>query len=242
MSGPGFVGGTLAIVKKELRVFFLSPLAYAFLAVCLFLGGLFFYLGVALSGEASMRPMMANLGVMLLFCLPMVTMRLLAAETRGGTMELLLTTPVPLGSLILGKWLAAMGLCVVLILATSPYPVLLLVLGDPDAGVLFTSYLGLLCCCASFCAAGLFASSLTRDQMVAGVGGVLLVLPFWLVDAAAEVLPEPIRDVAVELSFLAHLRSFARGVLDLGDVAWFAGFAVTFLFLTWRSIESRRWR
>jgi len=127
-------------------------------------------------------------------------------------------------------------------LATLPYPAILYVLGDPDGGVLFTSYLGLMACCAAFTAAGLFASSLTRDQMVAGVGGVLLVLPFWLVSALGDVLPEAVREHADRFSFLAHLRSFASGVLDLGDIAWFGGFTAIFLFLSWRAIESRRWR
>ena len=242
MTSVGFVQGTWAILKKELRVFFLSPPAYAFLAVRLFLAGTFFYMGVALSGEASLRPMMANLGVALLFCLPMVTMRLLAGETRAGTLELLLTSPVPLGALILGKWMAAMTLCGVLLVATLPYPAILWVLGDPDGGVLFTNYVGLLACCSAFSAAGLFASSVTRDQMVAGVGGVVLVLPFWLVSAIRDVLPEASRAMADRVSFLAHLKSFARGVLDLGDIAWFAGFTGLFLFLSWRAIESRRWR
>lgn len=242
MNPPGFARSTLAIFKKEMRVFFLSPAAYAFVAVALFLGGIFFYMGIALSGEASLRPMMSNLGVTLIFCLPLVTMRQLAEETRAGTLELLLTSPIPIGALIFGKWLAAMALCAVLLVSTAPYPAILYVLGDPDLGVLFTSYLGLFACCAAFTAAGLFASSLTRDQMVAGVGGVLLVLPFWLVSAIRDVLPEGAQLAADRLSFLAHLRSFAGGVIDTGDIAWFAGFTFVFLFLTWRSLESRRWR
>ncbi len=233
---------TVAIFKKEIRIFFLSSVAYAFLAVALFLGGIFFYMGIALSGEASLRPMMSNLGVTLVFCLPLVTMRQVAEETRAGTLELLLTSPVPLGAMILGKWLAAMALCLVLLIGTAPYPAILYVLGDPDVGVLFTSYLGLLACCAAFTSAGLFASSLTRDQTVAGVAGVLVVLPFWLVSAIRDVLPESAQIMADKLSFLAHLRSFASGVLDTGDLAWFAGFTFIFLFLTWRSLESRRWR
>jgi ABC-2 type transport system permease protein len=239
---PGFLGATLAVTRKELRVYFLSPMAYVFLASFLFLGGLFFYLGVALTGEASLRATMSNLAVALIFCLPLVTMRSFAEEQKAGTLELLMTAPVPLGALILGKWLAVLALCGVLVGATGVYAGILALYGDPDPGVLLTSYLGLVVCCAAFSAAGLFTSTLTRDQMVAGVGAILLLLPFWLSSTVSSYLPAWAAPVLDWVSFLEHLRSFARGVLDTGDIAWFCGFTGVFLFLTWRSIESRRWR
>jgi ABC-2 type transport system permease protein len=239
---PGFAGALAAVYRKEMRVFFLSPMAYVFLASFLFLGGLFFYLGIALTGEASLRAMMSNLAVALIFCLPLVTMRQVADELKSGTLELLLTAPIPLGALILGKWLASCTLCAVLLVCTGVYGVILSMYGNPDPGVLATSYLGLLMCCGAFAAAGLFTSTLTRDQMVAGVSAILVLLPFWLATAVRDYLPEWMGPVLARLSFLEHLRSFARGVIDTGDVAWFAGFTGLFLFLTWRSIESRRWR
>lgn len=239
---PGVIGATWAVLRKEMRIFFLTPLAWVFLASFLFLGGIFFYLGIVLTGEASLRAMMANWGVALIFCLPMVTMRQLAEETRAGTLELLLTSPIPLGSLIVGKWLAAVALCAVLLTLTAPYPLVLALYGDPDPGVIFTSYLGLLACCMAFSAAGLFASSLTRDGMVAGVGGILVLLPFWLVDTLRDLVPEALQPWLERVSFVEHLRSFAQGIVDTGDLAWFAGFTFVFLFLTWRSLESRRWR
>ena len=189
-SVPGFVPATLSIARKELRVLFLSPLAWVFLGAVLLLGGIFFHLGLAVSGEASMRPVLGNLAIVLLFCLPLVTMRQFAEETRIGTLELLMTAPVPLGALILGKWLATLALCCVLLALTAIYPAILWLYGDPDPGALVTSYLGMIGLCAAFSAAGLFVSSLARDQMVAGVGTVLLLLPFWLADAGRDLLPE----------------------------------------------------
>lgn len=239
---PGFVGAAWAVLRKELRIFFLTPMAYVFLAAFLFLGGLFFYLGIVLTGEASLRAMMSNLAVVLLFCLPMVTMRQFAEETRAGTLELLYTAPVPLGAMILGKWGATLALCAVLLLLTGVYPIVLFVYGDPDPGVILTSYLGLFAVCAAFASAGLFTSTLTRDPMVAGVGAILLLLPFWLASVALDMLPEAMRPMAERLSFLEHLRGFARGVIDTADIAWFVAFTGVFLFLTWRSLESRRWR
>lgn len=239
---PGFVPATLAIARKELRVLFLSPLAWVFLAAFLFLGGVFFHLGLALSGEASMRPVLGNFAIVLLFCLPLVTMRSLAEETRNGTLELLMTAPVPLGALIVGKWLATMVLCSVLIVLTGLYPAVLWLYGDPDPGAILTAYLGLFCLCAAFSAAGLFMSSLARDQMVAGVGTVLLLLPFWLADTAKDLLPDMFTPVLERVSVIEHLRGFARGVIDTADLAYFLAFVGLFLFLTWRALESRRWR
>ncbi|MFK7929498.1 MAG: ABC transporter permease [Myxococcota bacterium] len=239
---PGFFRATLAIARKELRVLFLSPLAWVFLGAFLFLGGVFFHLGLAVSGEASLRPLLGNLAVVLLFCLPLVTMRQLAEETRIGTLELLMTAPVPLWALICGKWLATMALCSVLLLLTGMYPVILWMYGEPDPGALLTSYVGLLALCAAYAAAGLFVSSVSKDQMVAGVGTVLLLLPFWLADSAQALLPEWMAPVLQRISVIEHLRGFARGVIDTADIVYFGGFVVLFLFLTWRSLESRRWR
>lgn len=239
---PGFFRATLAVARKELQILFLSPLAWVFLGAFLFLAGVFFHLGLAVSGEASLRPLLGNLAVVLLFCLPLVTMRQFAEETRIGTLELLMTAPIPLGALILGKWLATLALCTVLLLLTGLYPLVLWLYGDPDPGAIITAYLGLFGLCAAYAAAGLFVSSVARDQMVAGVGTVLLLLPFWLADAAKDLLPEWAEPVLARLSVTEHLRGFARGVVDSADVVYFVGFIGLFLFLTWRSLESRRWR
>jgi ABC-2 type transport system permease protein len=104
------------------------------------------------------------------------------------------------------------------------------------------SFVGLWICGATFAAAGLFASSVTRDQMVGGVLAVLLLLPLWLASAARDLAPEAWLPVLDRLSFTEHLRSFAQGVVDTADLSWFGGVTFVFLFLTWRSLESRRWR
>lgn len=229
-----------ALYKKDVRVFFLSPMAGVFFAAMLVLSGAFFYLGVGLTGEASLRSMVANLGVAMLFGLPLVTMRSLADEERMGTLELLLTTPIPLPVLVLAKWLAAFTLSAMMLLLISLYAAVLVWFGEPDLGVLLTTFLGLLLVSGAFCAAGLFASSLTADPTVAAVGGVLVLLPFWLATTASSIFPE--WAILNQFGFIEHLRGFAIGVVDSADVSWFIGFTGLFLFLTWRSLESRRWR
>ena len=218
-----------AIFRKELRTWFVSPLAYVFLGVFLFLAGLFFYIG--------------NLSVALLFLLPMLTMKHFAEEQRQGTFELLMTAPVPLWALLLGKWLASLFLCGLLLSGTWIFPVILDYYGDPDWGVIWTSYLGLFLCCGAFVSAGLFSSSLTDEPVAAGMGGVLILLPFWLAGAVSDMVEtEWIRETLERLAFQTHMEPFARGVVDSADCAWFGLFSFAFLFGTWRSIESRRWR
>lgn len=232
-----------AIFKKELRVYFVSPLAYVFLGVFLFLAGLFFYLGVTSTGEASLRVMLGNLSVSLLFLLPLLTMRHFADERRSGTLELLMTAPVPLWAMLLGKWAASVALCVALLLGTLLFPAILAYYGDPDWGIIATSYLGLLLCCGAFVSAGLFSSSLTDEPVAAGLLGVIILLPFWILGSTSELVDaEWLRTVFRNLSFLTQLEPFTKGVVDTAALSWFLLFTFGFLFLTWRSVESRRWR
>jgi len=232
-----------AIFKKELRTFFVSPLAYVFLGVFLLLAGFFFSMGVSLTGEASLRIMLANLSISLLFLLPLLTMRHFADERRSGTFELLMTAPVPLWAMLLGKWFASLALCVILLLGTLLFPGILAYYGDPDWGVILTGYLGLLLACSAFVSAGLFSSSLTDEPVAAGLIGVVLLLPFWVAGSISEMVDtDGLRSALRHLSLLAQIEPFNRGVIDSAAVAWFLLVTFGFLFLTWRSIESRRWR
>ncbi len=232
-----------AILRKELRIYFVSPLAYVFLAVFLFLAGVFFYLGITLTGEASLRVMLGNLSITLLFVLPMLTMRHFAEEQRSGTFELLMTSPVHPWAMILGKWAASLVLCCVMLAGTLVFTGVLAYYGEPDWGTVLTSYIALLLCSAAFCAAGMFASSLTRDQVAAGLAGIIILLPFWLIGQAANLTDHPgLAEVLDKASFLTHVRSFTRGVIDTADIAYFVAFVFVFLFLTYRTLESRRWR
>ena len=230
------------IFKKELRVYFVSPLAYAFLGVFLLIAGMFFYLGVALTGEASLRVMLGNLAIALIFVLPMLTMRHFAEEQRSGTFELLMTSPISPISLIVGKWMASLFMCLLMLAGTLLFPAILAYYGDPDWGVIGTSYLGLVLVCAAFCATGLFASSLTNDQVAAGMGGIVMLLPFWMVGSAGAVVGDKAQAVLDQLALLPHLRGFTKGIIDSADILYFVAFTFVFLFLTFRTLESRRWR
>jgi ABC-2 type transport system permease protein len=232
-----------AVLLKELRIYFSTPLAYVFLAVVGFLAGLFFYLGLTISNDASLRIMMKNTSVVLLFFLPLLTMRHFAEEERTGTLELLMTTPAPLWSLIIGKWLSTLILCFVLCGLCSIFPLILAYYSDPDWGIIFANTTGLLLCCSAFVAAGTFSSSLSSEPVAAGLLGVLFLLPFWLIERAALFIDDGLfKDIIEGLSFSNQLDPFSKGIIDTSAVLWFLLFTVGCLFLTWRSIESRRWR
>jgi len=139
--------------------------------------------------------------------------------------------------------LASLVLCVLLLCGTFLFPLILAYFGQPDWGAIFGTYIGLLLCSMSFISAGLFSSSVIDEPVAAGLGGTLLLLPFWLSGIAAGFVDEGIfQSFLEEVSFLNHLEPFSKGLLDSVDLLWFVLFTFSFLALTWRSIESRRWR
>jgi ABC-2 type transport system permease protein len=249
------------IFKKELRLYFTSPVAWVVLTIFLLIGGYFFYSIFAFFTLASMqsamnpamgrdlnvtdsvmRPLFSNISVILLLLMPLVTMRLFAEERRSGTIELLLTYPVRDGAVLAGKYLAALALYAIMIGLTVLYPGIVVYFARLEWGPVLTGYLGLLLMGAAFIAVGVFASSLTENQIVAAIitFGVLLI--FWILGWSADYAGGTTGRVLQFLSILEHNESFARGVLDTKDVLYYLNFIVLGLFLTLRSLEARRWK
>ena len=200
-------------------------------------------MGLTISKEDSLRIMIKNTSVVLLFFLPLMTMRHFAEEERSGTLELLMTTPASLSALIIGKWLSTLILCLILCVSCTVFPLILAFYGNPDWGIIAANGLGLLLCCSAFVAAGTFSSSLSDEPVAAGLLGVLFLLPFWLIERAVRYLePGLMKDIAEGLSFSNQLDPFSKGLIDTSSLLWFVLFTVAFLLLTWQSIESRRWR
>jgi len=249
------------IMKKELRLYFTSPVAYVVIAIFLLLAGYFFYSIFAFFTMASMqsamnpqmagqlnvtdsvmRPLFQNMSIILLLLMPLVTMRLFAEERRSGTLELLLTYPVPDSAVLLGKYLAAFVLYAVMIALTLLYPGVVMYFTRPEWGPLLTGYVGLLLMGAMFLAVGCFASALTENQIVAAVTTFGILLLFWVVGWSGDYAGGSLGKVLTHLSVLEHNDSFAKGVFDTKDVIYFVDFTVLGLFLTFRAIDSRRWR
>jgi ABC-2 type transport system permease protein len=249
------------IYKKEMRLYFTSPIAWVILTIFLFIAGYFFYSIFAFFTLASMqsamnpamardlnvtdsvlRPLFSNISVILLLLMPLVTMRLFAEERRSGTIELLLTYPVRDGAVLIGKYLAGLTLYAIMLASTLFYPLLVAYFARVEWGPLASGYLGLLLMGATFLAVGIFASSLTENQIVASIitFGVLLI--FWVIGWSSDYLGGTWGRVLSHLSLIEHFDSFAKGVLDTRDVLYYFDFTIVALFLTLRSLEARRWK
>ena len=249
------------IFKKEMRLYFTSPVAYVVFTFFLLIVGYFFYsifafynlmsMQAAMNpafarelniSDAVMRPLFSNTGIILLFSVPMLTMRLFAEEKRSGTIELLLTFPVRDSEVLLGKYAAAMGLFLMLLGLTALYPGIVAYFARVEWGPLLSGYLGLILLGGSFLAVGLMISSLTENQIVAGFATFGILLLFWVIGWAADLAAGNWRALFQYLSILEHLDSFGKGVIDTRDVVYYLSVIALSLFLTMRSLESKRWR
>jgi ABC-2 type transport system permease protein len=237
------VRNTLAIAQRELKSYFVSPVAYVVTAFFLLVAGYLFSLILLQSNEATLRYLQSNLSVIWLFVTPFLTMRLLAEEQRTGTVELLLTNPVREFEVVLGKYLGALGFLLFMLAFTLYYPALIYFLGgSPDVGPMAAGYLGILLQAGAFLALGLLASSLTENQMISAVLSFAVLLVFWLADAVANNLGAPARDIFRYLSITQHFQDFPRGVIDTTHVVYFLSLVLACLALTMLSLQSRRWR
>jgi ABC-2 type transport system permease protein len=254
------VSNILAIANKELRSYFASPIAYAVIGLFAFAFGYMFLLYLwgfmeqtaqmgASMGQAVnvnqmlIRPLIMQLGVLWLFLLPMVTMRTYSEEKRSGTIELLLTTPLTDTQIILGKFFGALGLYAAMLLATLPSFAVLFAYGNPDWAPVASTYLGLLLFGASFIAFGLWISSMTQNQIVAGAATFMLLLLLLLVGWMRDFTTDTrILGVISGLSIYEHLDDFTKGVIDTKHVVYYLSIITFGLFLTARSVDGERWR
>ncbi len=257
----------LAIYEKEMKSYFVSPIAYVVLTVFLVISGYFFYNILSIFIERSMFAMMQSsqyggpppsidvpalvtrnfFGVtstVILFMLPMITMAVFADEKRRGTMELLMTSPITNLQVVLGKFLASLSFFVVMLIPTMLYMGLVVAYSTPrmPLGPLLSGYLGLLLLGGSLIALGVFISSLTENQIVAAsiTFGAFLIL--WVIDLSARSGGSTLQEVLSYLSVLNHFEDFAKGVIDTSSVLVYSSFIFFGLFLTYRSVESLRWR
>lgn len=250
-----------AILLRELKSYFVSPIAYVFTVVFLVVSGFFFfsilqwfnmqcmqfmqypqYAKELNINEMVLRPLMHNMSVVFLMVIPFLTMRLLAEEKKSGTDELLLTSPVTMNQIILGKFSGAMSAVLLILVLTGVYPAFAFKYSNPEIGPILSGYLGLLLLAACFIPIGLLCSALTENQIVAAVltFGVLLI--FWVIGWAAESASYTTREIIQYLSLTDHLDELTKGVIDTKDIVFYLSFSIFGLFLTKMALESRRWR
>jgi len=250
----------LAIAHKELRSYFASPIAWVILGLFALLFGFFFYTFLVLFVRQSMqmgmmggpqtvnvnlymiRPLLQNATVLMLFVLPMITMRTYAEEKRSGTMELLLTSPVTDLQIIMGKFLGALALYAAMLLVTAIYISLLFQYGNPEWRPVASGYLGLLLLGGCFISMGLLVSSMTRNQIVAGMATFGVFLLLWVIGWIGDFTGPTTRDIVSYLSITEHFDDFAKGILDTKHIVYYLSFITFGLFLTAKAVDSERWR
>lgn len=233
---------TVAIFRREFKAYFNSPVAYFVIAIFLVMVGVLFFIPFFSQDRVSMRDFFSLVPFLLIFFGPAITMRLISEERRSGTLELLITMPVRDMDVILGKFLAALGLFIVAILLTLPYAFTISRFGNLDWGSVAGGYIGLIFLGGAYLSLGLLASSWTENQIIAFVIALFLSMFFLMVDRFMAFLPNAIAPMVEYLSFGAHFRNASRGLIDSRDVIYFLSFMTLSLFLAFRSLEARRWR
>jgi len=255
------MSGWYAVFRKEIANFFVSPIAYAVIACFLLISGFFFWANVSLMSLVSLqaannpmiaqrinmtdiiiRPLAQNMSIILLFLMPLITMRLFSEEKKSGSIELLMTYPITDSGVVFGKFLAAACVLVVMLASSVTFPLLLLMVGEPDVGTLTGGYVGILLMGIAFVALGMFLSTLSENQIISAAISFGAALLFWVMSWITSFAGETWGYVIRQLSILEHIDSFQKGILALSDMAFFVFFAAFFLFLTLRSLETYRWR
>jgi ABC-2 type transport system permease protein len=233
----------LAIMKRELQAYFFSPIAYIIFAAFMMIVGYLFWIVLATSKLATLEPMLYNAAFILLLASPVLTMRLISEEKKSHTIELLLTSPITPAEIILGKFLACFVLYAVLILLTLQYPLILHHYAPTmDWGPIISGYIGLLMLGAAFISVGVFASTLTENQIIAAMISFGALILFWIFGWAKHVFENMFGQALSNLSVFDRYSEFLRGILDSGNVIFFLVFTLSWLFLATRALESDRWR
>lgn len=258
------MGNTLrniaAIAGKELRVYYGSPVAWVLMGFFAVVFGYFFNVYLTFFVESAMRggqfgppppvhvntemirPLLGNASVLVLFMLPMITMRSYAEEKRSGTIELLLTSPLTDVEITLGKFFGAVGVYAGLLAVTLLSVGILFGLGDPEWKPVVAGYLGLLLLGSCFLALGLFVSSTTSNQVVAGAVTFVVALMFWIINWFADSAGPTAGPILNYLSVTQHFDDFSKGVVDTKHLVFYLSFIAFGLFLTLKSVDSERWR
>lgn len=250
------------VFKREWKSYFISPIAYVVFGVFLALSGFFFsnilfyfnrlcmqyaqspyYSGMNLNiTDMVVGPLFHNMSIIILLVLPMLTMRLFSEEKRSGTIELLLTSPITDLEVVLGKYLAALVVYLMMLSSTLLYHIIMARVGEPDWGPVISGYVGLALMGASFLAVGLFTSSCTDNQIVAAVLSFGALLIFWVIGWSSDFVGATFGKILSYISIIGHTDDFIQGIYDTQHIVFYLSFIFFALFLTVRVLESSKWR
>lgn len=232
------------ITKREFKAYFVSPIAYIYLITFLVLVHWLFLRGFFLMGQANLRAFFSLMPWVYLFFVPAIAMGKWSEERKQGTIELLFTMPVRESDVLIGKFLAGLGLLSVALALTLPLPLTVMLLGNTDGGPVIGGYLGLVFMGGAYLAIGLWISSLTDNQIIAFILGVVACFALFILGEPLVTigLPAPIVSFFQYLSLGSHFESIGRGVIDSRDVVYYLSIIALFLFFNWKSLEARAWK
>jgi len=229
----------VSILKKELADYFFSPIAYIVIVIFLFVTGWLFFSTFFLFNQASMRNFFSLLPIIFSFVMPAITMRLFSEELRQGSYELLITLPLTHRNIIVGKFAAAVAMTVAMLFPTVLYPVSINFMGDLDWGPVIGGYMGAVLLGGTFCAVGLFASSLTKNQIVAFIVSTLICISITLINEMLFFFPTQVLDVVQYLSADFHFRNISKGIVDSRDLIYFVSVIFISLYATRLSLAHK---
>ncbi|MBF0508253.1 MAG: ABC transporter permease [Deltaproteobacteria bacterium] len=230
-----------AIFWREFKAYFNSPIAYIVIPLFLIITGWFFSSSLFLMNQASLRQMFSVIPAIFIFFIPAVTMRLIAEEKKNGTFEILATLPTTDMEIVVGKFLSALCFVAVFLLLTFPQVVTVMALGDAELGPILGGYLGVLMMAAAYLSIGLFASSLTDNQIIAFILAFVIAFAFFMVDKFLFMVPGPLVSMFEYLSMDYHFANVAKGIIDTRDLVYYFSIIFMGLFLTGQSLAGRKW-
>jgi ABC-2 type transport system permease protein len=227
------------IFKKEFRTYFASPMAYIVISIFLLVTGWFFFLAFFLNNQATLRHLFTLLPLIFSFVVPAITMRLFSEELNVGSYEILLTMPVTFVDVVLGKFLAGAAFVAAMLIPTLAYPITVAFLVPLDWGPVIGGYIGAVLLGAAFSAIGLFASSLTRNQIIAFIVGVAICFSLTLIDWMLFFLPRSILGFVQYLGVYFHFQNISKGILDSRDILYFLSVSFVSLYGTYLVLQER---
>ena len=232
-----------AIIKRELRAYFTSPIGYIFLGVFYLFAGYFFMTGPLYSSSTDLSTIFSSLFSVFMFIVPILTMRLMSEDRRSKTDQALLTAPLSLTGLVMGKFLAAFIMLFIAIAITLAYALVISLFAAPDWAVFVGHFVGITQLGGALISIGMFISSLTESMVVAAIISFLAMMFLTLVDSIALILDwEAAANFFISISLYTHYKDFTLGMLDFSDIIFFVSIAAVFIFFTIRVLDRRRWR
>lgn len=232
----------IAVWKREVQSYFLSPLAYIFIGAFMVIAGIMFSSGNIIANNVSFNSTLGSLTFIFMLLVPLLTMKLISEDKKSKTDQLLLTAPLTVPKIILGKYFAAVTVFVVTLVISFVFPIVLAIFGSPAFGEIISGYIGFLLLGCALIAIGVFISSITESQVISALVTFFVLMLMWIGDVALSLIPfQWLSTILQWLSVYTRLNPFALGLLSVTPTIYFISITIIFLFLAVRSMEKRRW-